>query len=243
MLSSVSEILKENKINNEKKLIQKRKTLEYEYYTKIEENNIRIRKLHHDMKNHLLCISGLCEDAKSKEYIAKLTENLSKLDHTVKTGNKVLDIILSEKKQICDEKGIRFDTSVNFSKSDFMDMIDVSAIFHNTIDNAILACEKIPDGGKIEKKIEIKVKYINKFCIIKISNTKVNEIKKKNGRFLTNKKEKESHGFGISNVEDSVRKYGGEMYIEYTDDTFTVNILILTNQIPEREPELAQANN
>ena len=61
---------------------------------------------------------------------------------------------------------------------------------------------------------------------MKISNSKANPITVKKDGFVTEKKDKSSHGFGVQNVRDVVDKYAGNLDIAYTDDRFTVTVLI-----------------
>lgn len=228
LLLVTSKIIKDNKIKIESELVDNKKDMEHKYYEKLEDNNEKVRKLYHDMKNHLMCIGSLCDNDESIDYINNLNKELVGLDRTFNTGNRVLDIILSEKKTTCLEKGIKLTTEIDFSRSDFMDMLDISAIFSNSIDNAIQACDKINDNS-IPKKINIRVKYVNNFCVIKIINSKVNEIIKKKDKILTDKKDGFMHGLGISNIKDAVQKYNGDVVIDYTENEFVLTAMIPTN--------------
>lgn len=223
-----SRIIKNNKNIMENELVDNKKDMEHKYYEKLEDNNEKVRKLYHDMKNHLMCIGSLCDNDESIDYINNLNKELVGLDRTFNTGNRVLDIILSEKKTTCLEKDIKLTTEIDFSRSDFIDMLDISAIFSNSIDNAIQACDKINDNS-IPKKINIRVKYVNNFCIIKIINSKVNEIFKKKDKILTDKKDGFMHGLGISNIKDAVQKYDGNVVIDYTENEFVLTAMIPTN--------------
>ena len=132
LLLVTSKIIKDNKIKIESELVDNKKDMEHKYYEKLEDNNEKVRKLYHDMKNHLMCIGSLCDNDESIDYINNLNKELVGLDRTFNTGNRVLDIILSEKKTTCLEKGIKLTTEIDFSRSDFMDMLDISAIFSNS---------------------------------------------------------------------------------------------------------------
>lgn len=55
---------------------------------------------------------------------------------------------------------------------------------------------------------------------------KRNVIVEQNGRLKSDKNEAEHHGLGLSNVKEMVEKYNGTLDISYTEDTFTVTVLI-----------------
>ena len=179
----------------------------------------------------MICIRHLCEDRdtdKVLEYIDSMENNIvnyNKLNQDFYTKNMILDSILRVKKSICTEKNIDFLVDMDFSKNSFMDMVDVCTIFSNVIDNAIEACDKIYEPD-ILKKITLKSKYINGFCIILIENTKINEIKERKNIFLTNKKNSNMHGIGLSNVKRTVEKYFGEVIFSHSQNIFTVKIMI-----------------
>lgn len=219
------------RLDYENKMIKNNILKEQNYYKKINEEKDKVRSLHHDIKNHMICIKNLYETEnidKILEYINSMEVNISdyrKLDQDFNTGNMVLDSILREKKIICIEKAIDFYVDMDFSKSDFIDMVDICTIFSNLIDNAIEACDKINDTNT-PKKIILKSKYIDEFCIILVENTKINEIKKSKNLFLTSKKNSYMHGIGLNNVVKTVEKYFGQTNFNHYKNTFKVQILI-----------------
>lgn len=219
------------KLDYENKIIKHNVLKEHNYYKKINEEKDKVRYLHHDIKNHMICIKNLCEHKKFNkilEYIDSMEININtycKFNHTFNTGNMILDSILREKKIICIEKGINFYVDMDFSNSDFMEMIDICTIFSNLIDNSIEACDKITSLDN-PKKITLKSKYIDGFCIISIENTKVNEIKQIKNLFLTSKKNSYMHGIGLKNVNKSVEKYFGQINFNYYKNIFIVKIMI-----------------
>ena len=216
------EIIISNKFKIENEFMKEKINLEYRYYKKIEENQEKIKRIYHDINNHMICISNLSNEKDVKEYVKSLDLNIGYINFNF--GNKILDIIISEKYQLCKDKGIRFDIVADFSKLDFIDMMDLCVIFSNALDNAIEACDKILDDSK-DKYISVNVTYINSFCFIKIENSKINEINIKNNNFITNKKDKFMHGIGLKNIKDTVYKYNGEIKIEFDDDKFVIKFI------------------
>ena len=219
------------KLDYENKIIKDNVFKEQNYYKKINNEKDKVRALYHDMKNHMICIRNLCEEKNKDELIKYIDSmeskisNYNKLNQDFSTGNMILDSILRVKKNICIEKDIDFFIDVDFSKSNFMDMVDICTIFSNLIDNAIEACNKINDNN-IPKKIILKSKYIDGFCIIFIENTKVNEVKQRKNLFLTSKKISHMHGIGLNNVKKTVEKYFGQINFNYYKNDFIVKIMI-----------------
>ena len=229
-LSNISIILvirrirKDSRLLAQKDMVKNNLEMQYKYYMNIKENQDKVRQLHHDMKNHIICMRKLNQNGYDNEkYIESIDKKIKSYENTFDTGNVLLDIILSEKKQICNNKNIKFFSSVNFTKCDFIESEDICSIFSNILDNAIEACMKINSNNKF---IYIEGKIVEKFFIMKVENSKINKINIKNNKFMTDKDNKFSHGLGISSIKNSVKKYNGETVINYTDDRFIIKILI-----------------
>ncbi|MCC0784352.1 sensor histidine kinase [Clostridioides sp. ES-S-0108-01] len=196
---------------------------ENEYYEDMESKYLKTRLLSHDMKNHILCISAMVKKGIDvTSYLNNLQVEIQSNDLLFSTGNFILDTILSEKKEICDKNKIELKVRINFSCCEAIELIDVCHIFSNILDNAIEACNKIDDGNRV---ICVKGDVIQNFYLIRVENTKVNQIITKNGDILTDKKGS-VHGFGIKSIKNSVNKYGGNVVIEYDDKKFVVKIAI-----------------
>ncbi|MEG2247192.1 MAG: ATP-binding protein, partial [Peptostreptococcaceae bacterium] len=157
------------------------------------------------------------------KYIDDIKSELNSWKSIISTENMILDIIVNDKKKICDKNNINFDVDINFSKCDFVDMIDISSIFSNLIDNAIEACLKINDKDRF---IILKGTIVNKFFILKCENNKLNKIKLDKETIITDKKDTFTHGIGIKSIKGSIKKYDGEMNIDFSEDKFKVQIYI-----------------
>ena len=98
---------------------------------------------------------------------------------------------------------------------------DVGILLGNLLDNAIEACEKTK-----ESFIDLKIKYVKNTIFISISNSKNSE---KVNIESTSKEDKENHGYGIYNIRNIVRQYGG--FIEFHDRGNVFEISLSLNGI------------
>ena len=218
-------VMKESILENENNMIIQKVESQYNHYLELQNAQLKIRKLHHDMNNHLICIENMNNrDKLSKNYINSLRKELKEWDSIDTTGNMIVDIILSERREICKKENISFHSDVNFTRSDFIDMMDVCSIFSNILDNSIEATLKIKDINN--RNISIIGNDINKFFVIRCENSKVNNILGNSKKILTDKKNKFIHGLGVTSIKNSVEKYNGTVAIEHTEDKFTINIYI-----------------
>lgn len=221
----IGKVMKESTLKSENDMIRQKIESQYNHYIELQNAQLKIRKLYHDMNNHLICIENMNDkDKSSKDYINSLRKELKEWDSIDTTGNMIVDIILSEKREVCKKENISFNSEINFMKSGFIDMMDVCSIFSNILDNAIEASLKIEDENN--RNINIFCNTINKFLVIRCENTKVNNILENYNKIFTDKKNKFVHGIGISSIKNSVEKYNGNVAIEHTKDKFIVNIYI-----------------
>lgn len=220
----VGKIIKNNKLKLENEFIKNKLEMECKYYSNLSENEERVKRLYHDMKNHIICLNGKENDYQWKRaYIDHINSELNKFSLMFKTGNEALDIILNNKNETCKNNNIELKVVIDFSKIDFIEYFDICTIFSNALDNAIEACNKVYEG---KKYISLKGTYVNSFYIIKIENSKVNKLRKVNFEFLTDKKDRFLHGIGLKNIRNAVEKYSGEMIVESKENKFTLKILI-----------------
>lgn len=181
-----------------------------------------IRKVQHDIKNHLIAIKGELDSNKineCKQYVDLLipqTENMGKL---IQSDNTILDYLINSK--LCSLENTQIIVSgVVGDLSDISDG-DLVSIFGNIIDNAVEAV-----NGLTEKRIELLFNRHEENRIIVCKNTIENSVLQNNSELKTIKKDYASHGIGHIIVEETVHKLGG--MIEYSEDSdmFVVQIIL-----------------
>lgn len=189
------------------------------YEDKLKEEE-RVKKIYHDLKNHLLLLEGTEKPAiNSAESIDRLRKDISKYEDYFKTGNRYLDIILRDKHTKAEQSGIYFEDDIDFQRGGFVEAVDISTIFGNLLDNAIEACELIDENGK--RFIQVTAKQKNSLLVISVKNS-ISDIPVDKDR----KNKKIISGYGLLNVENAVHKYEGEISAVKEEGVFNVNIVL-----------------
>lgn len=220
----VIDMKKENEERLKEKRAYNRLESKSDYYEKVEESQNQIRRLYHDMNNHLYNIQMMSKSSEdASEYILSLQNELKEARKARLSGNSLFDIIVDEKINICKNKGIEFDIDVDSKNTGFIKNIDMSSILANILDNAIEACDKMTSN---KKYIKLTSMWAEDMFVIICENSKENEVKKIGDRFVTDKLNKSEHGIGIKSVEKSVKNYDGNMMIFCDDNLFKVKIMI-----------------
>ena len=214
--------LQENYINSE-----------LEYINQYKKNQSETRAFRHDIVNNLSLLSMLMENGKNdeaKEHLNSLLGNIKALSPKYNTGDEMLDCIVTMKASIMEEKGINFSLEGVADGGLNMKPVDICSLFANALDNAIDACDKIPDDS--EKKVEMVIKRTDTFFNIRIVNRylhekiKIDERMLEDGERFTSKENKNLHGYGIRNMKQIVLNYNGMIKVETNNDLFILSIMI-----------------
>lgn len=174
----------------------------------------------HDLKHQIKIIQSLKPEEQST-YINELNELVDIYGSSAKTGNEVLDVILNEKSLVCNSKKINFTYICDGEALKKLAPEDLTPLFGNLIDNAIEAAQH-----EENRFIKLTAMCRKGFLCIHIENYSSNEVKFNHGLPLTNKENKEEHGFGTKSISYIVNKYNGQFKFNHRDNVFSVNITI-----------------
>ena len=81
-------------------------------------------------------------------------------------------------------------------------------------------------GGLLAVTIWLYIANKNDMFILKVINTYEIEPVTKGERFISNKKEKNKHGWGIESVKEIVNKYEGMVDFKFHKNIFEANLMI-----------------
>lgn len=194
--------------------------MQKDYYKDRIRDEERVRRIYHDMKNHLLILENQPGTDETRRTASRLREQIADYENYVHTGNEFLDIIIRDKSAKAREKHIDFNAVVHFENGDFMEPLDISTIFGNAIDNAIEASEKLPEDRRL---ITVKAAKVRDMLMITAENNMEPDSLPDEG---TSKSDRFLHGFGIPNIRKATEKYDGQCSISAKDGVFRLKVLI-----------------
>lgn len=190
-----------------------------------------IRSLKHDMENHVMVLEGLYqknEIREAKEYAKNLREQLRDSTFTVKSGNPVTDVILTEKGKKMEEAGISFQCDFHYPEGTKVDAFDISVILNNALANAIEAVEETAKCRDIKELCITLASYRKKnVYMIEIRNSFYGELVRDEDQLPVTTKKGEGHGFGLANIKKVAQKYCGDVEIECGNGECVVNVMLL----------------
>lgn len=189
-----------------------------------------VKRIHHDMKNHLIVLQKLiAQNENAASYVQDLMEEISGYGNLAETGNQLLNGLISEKMYQAAQSQIDLNACFDFTAGAFLDPMDVCAIFGNALDNAMEASKKVKDAER--RSILVKCKTHSGNLVITFKNYFEGELKLRD-TLPVSTKTGHLHGIGLNSIRRSVEKYGGSMAAEC--DAYHNFILTVVLPIPEK---------
>ena len=197
-----------------------------------------IRKVRHEMKNHMANIKGLTEAGEYgeiEEYVRRMDETMQELEYKYVTGNAVTDVIINDKCRRAEKAGIRFDADFRYGGE--IPVFDMGIILNNLLDNAIEACEKLETGKGF---IRLSLKRKKQFLILYVENNFDGAVPVSKGSPLPPTTKQSilpgiitEHGIGLENVRDIAERYFGGVNIKVKRDVFHVTVMLQQGEVGE----------
>ena len=207
---------------------------QYEYQL---QQSVAVRHFKHDLVNHIGVLRELMNEKKTKEakeYIETIWNIQDEFDLKIHTGDSFLDIIVNYYLYLAIKENIEFVVLGKLTEKMPLEMFDITTLMGNILQNAVEAAVKadVP-------KIRVELIEHKKEIFIVVSNSVAKKINTKTDFFMTSKKDKENHGFGLKNIAATVEKYHGECYmesiVENRETLFKISIAIPTAKAEEKE--------
>ena len=190
-----------------------------------------IRKVRHEMKNHMANIKGLAgagEYGEIEDYVRRMDETMQELEYRYVTGNAVTDVIINDKCRRAEKAGIRFDADFRYGGE--IPVFDMGIILNNLLDNAIEACEKLETGKGF---VRLSLKRKKQFLILYVENSFDGAVPISKGSPLPPTTKQSilpgiitEHGIGLENVRDIAERYFGGVNIKVKGDVFHVTVML-----------------
>lgn len=214
----------ENKMRMELESVQNVLENQYLQYKQSRESIELINYKYHDLKHQIEVLRKEQDPEKRNAFLNKMENEIKQYELQNKTGNGVLDTVLTSKSMYCDKHGITLTSVVDGHLLDFMETMDICSIFGNALDNAIESVLKIEQ--KERRLIHLTVARQKAFLMIRLENYFEGDLEYEKGQLESTKKDKAYHGYGIKSIRYTVNKYDGAVDIDTKDHWFNLKILI-----------------
>lgn len=213
------------------KLSSLKTDMEKKYYDRMEAVNMEQSLYMHDLKFLLRTIGDLAVQEQNHEIISviqNMNGRIADFEEEFFCRNKILNTILSEKKQEAVRQNIKYHVFVEPGISvDFIQDTDMIVIMGNMLDNALEAAAKT-DQGYVN--VDIFCTQKGHFLMIRIENNFNGILKEQGEHFISTKEHPEHHGMGMKNIKRCVETYGGILQIDIDGSNFTTSVIFTVEQ-------------
>lgn len=220
-----SQVKQQKEINLEKELtLQQQMWAKHKAQYKMSKETIDIINAKcHDLKHQIAALRAMNNMDDRSKAIDSIEDSVMIYDLIVKTGNEILDTVLTEKGLLCKQKNIVLSCIADGKLLNFMDPIDLYTIFGNALDNAVEGVLKVSDEMR---EISLHLHEKAGMILLQVENPYEGKIKMQGGLPMTSKQEKAYHGFGVKSIIQIVEKYNGLVKIETDHQMFILRIMI-----------------
>jgi sensor histidine kinase regulating citrate/malate metabolism len=183
----------------------------------------------HDMNNHLTVISGLMQlnsVERANDYIRNLIGEIEINNRALTISDPLLAALIYAKSSVFRRSNIKFELTMDSNLiSRMMSPTDTVRVLTNLLDNAF---EEVCILSEEFRQIQMRLRTSETQLVIRISNSTQSDSFDK--RFLepaqSTKNNDGRHGYGLSIVNQIVKKYRGELAIEVKNQQFCVEIIL-----------------
>ena len=190
-----------------------------DYYSALTAQYENVRKMRHDIANHMYTINILLEDGKADEaaeYAKELSERQQYSSSLGNCENHVLDAFLHHRINELTEIGIENDVRINLPQNTDISNCDLISVFGNLLDNAAEACSKLT-AAKISIVSEMRGNYL--YVCVKNPLPETDAAKKRRIPEL-------ERGLGNRILANLAEKYDGEFKCAASGGIYSATVLL-----------------
>lgn len=226
ILSVQHEQLRENALHSELTAMDNVLRRQYEQYKQSKENIRLINRRYHELKMQIVAIRAERDQAKQDAALAEMESGIRKYEAENKTGNPVLDTLLTAKSMDCQQRGINMTSVADGSQLGFLSTRELCTLVGAPLDNAIESVLAEPDPEKRLLRVAI---YNQSGCVmLRFENYCAQPVEMgADGLPVHN-----AHGgYDLQGVQAAAQRHDGTMTLHWADGWFTLRILL---PVPEK---------
>lgn len=209
-------------------------------YREISANIEESRRARHDIRHHLNVIGVLNRQGKPDElnrYLQQYEAFCEELENLKFSGWPSFDNILRYYTELAKSEGITVETDIQpFSSSPAFDVIDMTVITGNLMENAIEACRRAGSGPHF---IRIWIRLGDASLLMRLENSCPSDGQDTerftDGSQFVSHKRPSARGYGLKSIRYVAGKYGGSAEFCKKNGIFTARIVLNIPSAPRKK--------
>ena len=223
LFAAVMRIAQRTQLAAENSMLAAQVDSQEQHYRDLTSQYESIRRMRHDIANHLNAMEGLMasgRNAEAKEYLQEL--NSTPVDSTLgMCEHPVVDAFLHNRISAARNSGVEIEAAIDLPANVPVSNVDLIRIFGNMLDNAMEACSQ-----SASPKISLSCSRARGCLIIRTMNP-VNHSSNVKGRRIAGLE----RGIGQRVLSDIAEKYGGNLSFDEKDGIFKTELILNLGEI------------
>ncbi len=179
------------------------------YYQGLQREQIEVRTLRHDLRNHITVAKSLLEQqdvAGAMRYLEMLCCSDVLTGRARICENDIANAVLSSKVAMMECEDIQADWGISLPKHLSISDIELCALIGNALDNAIEAVRHAQD-----KRIIVRARADKGVLMLRVENAIGKHPRLEQDVFKTTKDDRSAHGFGLNGMQVIAQRHGGSL--------------------------------
>ena len=200
------------------------------YYQSLQQQEIQVRRLRHDLRNHLTVLQGLLEagdSEKTLDYLRQMSDSKALRRPRRFCDNETANVVLSSKIEDLEQEGILADVAVSLPQDLPVSDTDLCALLGNALDNAIEGSH-----GAAEQKVTVRCKADKGLFMLQVRNPVGGCVR---ADLSTTKPDKTAHGFGIPGMREIAERYRGTLEAGVQNGQFELTVCLPITHMPDAQ--------
>ena len=194
---------------------------QYEQYRQSKENIRLINRRYHELKMQIAAIRAERDQAKQDAALAEMESGIRQYEAENKTGNPVLDTLLTAKTLYCQQHGINLTCVADGTLLHFLTTGEICTIVGTVLDNATESVLTEQDPKK--RLIRTAIYAQNGFVMLRFENYCADPVELGPDGLPA----RSSHGgYDLKSVRAVAEAHGGTLTLHWENEWFTLRVLL-----------------
>ena len=191
------------------------------------ENQRRIRRMKHDMKGHVITLSGLLSAGQTREALTYLKGVETEMDSLSGQfcANPYLNAVFVQYSGKLKELGARYHMDLQIGAEE-LPYMDLCQILSNGRENV---CDALEGLDMENREMSVQMKYNRNYLLIRIKNRCRDDLYVERGTLAATEKGGSDHGFGLVTIQETAERLGGDMCCYTENGSFVLDVMVLIN--------------
>lgn len=179
----------------------------------------------HDLKHQVALIRAELDPDRRSAHLDDLENQMTALGVQHRTGNPVVDTVLTAKARFCRANQIQLTCVADGTLLNGLATMDLASLLGNALDNAIESVLRLAEPE--QRLIKVAIYPEASFVIARFENFFDGELRHDEaGELATRKADATKHGLGLKSIRQTAEKYGGQASTTAADGWFTLTVLL-----------------